>query len=228
MGSHMALLFWYLVDQIRCHGLWPACQSPLMRRHLALSTQLSFWGLGGQTPLCSEHCCPAQSIPGSWASRCVDLSASLDVPTLVGVAAVLSLPSAVCKHGFLRDRVVDAASSLTTCHVHGLSLAVNSGPRWVVGGRSCLSSHAPRWTQDPFLGGRGARHLSFPLLCPPCEAPSGDLSHCLSECPAFSDLREQWSQQCSVNPNSFHSGFAILVHAHVAFVGQVWERFVSL
>ena len=123
--------------------------------------------------------------------------------------------SSPLKHS-LRDRVVATTSSLTA------SLAINSNPLYFVGGgRSCLSSHAPRWSQDPFLSGRGARHLNLPLLCPLCEAPSDDLSHCLSEYPAFSDLRES-------TRIPFHSGFAILVHAHVAFVGQVCERCVSL
>ena len=39
-------------------------------------------------------------------------------------------------------------------------------------------------------------------LCVLCEAPSGDLFHCLSECPAFSDLRDQWCRQCSIQTDS--------------------------
>ena len=30
--------------------------------------------------------------------------------------------------------------------------------------------------------------------------------HCLSECPAFSDLRDQWCRQCSIHPDSVFLG----------------------
>ena len=137
--------------------------------------------------------------------------------TKVGVALVLSLPTAVCKHGFrlmsilplnlsLRDRWVDATSSLTVCHVHGLSLAVNSGPHRGLHAGAMICSRVV------------ARHLGLPPSCALCEAPS---LHCLSECPAFSDLREQWCRKCAVhldsvsfwicNPSLFHPPLSTLL-----------------
>ena len=95
----------------------------------------------------------------------------------------------------------------SVCHVRVSSLAVNTGPHQIVCGRSSIPSHArfwglARWGHDPFPGGRAARHLGLSLSCVLCEAPSGDLFHCLSECPAFSDLRDQWCRQCSIHPDS--------------------------
>ena len=199
----------------------------------------------------------ALSVPSSWASLCVALCSSLGVPH-PSSCGIGSLSSARCVQAWfqthaapplnrsLRDRLVAAASSLSVCHVHG-PFAVNAGPHQIVYGRSCSSSHArfwglARWGHDPFPGGRAARHLGLSLSCALCEASSGDLFHCLSECPAFSDLRDQWCRECSVHPDSVSFwvrhpwlflpssslNSARLILAHVSFVGLVCERFVSL
>ena len=132
-------------------------------------------------------------------------------------------------------------------HVRVSSLAVNAGPHQIEYGRSSIPSHArfwglARWGHDLFPGGQAARHLGLSLSCVLCEAPSGDLFHCLSECPAFSDLRDKWRRHCSIHPDSvsFWARHPWLflpssslnsvssIRAHVSFVGQVCERFVLL
>ena len=232
--------------------------------HLCTERLLSLFGRALSMP--SGERCPlpalifrtALSFPGSWASHCVRLCNSLGVhhPNVCGIGPLSSAHcvqawfqthAAPLLNRFLRDRLVAAASLLSVCHVRVASLAVNAGPHQIVYGRSSIPSHArfwglARWGHDPFPGGRAARHLGLSLSCTLCEDPSGDLFHCLSECSAFSDLRDQWCRQCSIHPDSvsFWARHPWLflpssslnsvssIRAHVSCAGQVCERFVSL
>ena len=187
---------------------------------------------------------------------CVALCSSLGVPH-PSSCGIGSLSSAHCVQAWFQthaapllnrslcDRLLAAASSLSVCHVRG-PFAVNAGPHQIVYGRSCSSSHArfwglARWGHDPFPGGRAARYLGLSLSCALCEASSGDLFHCLSECPAFSDLRTSgvvnvlhpdsvsfWVRHPWLFLPSSSLNSARLILAHVSFVGLVCERFVSL
>ena len=200
----------------------------------------------------------ALAVPGSWPSLCVEICASSDIslPGSFGISYGSS-PSHV-RSWFrscvsprldqsLRDRLCTAVYSLFVFHVDLCSQSVNGGPNGAVCERSSLPSHARfwglcRWGHDPFPGGRAARHLGSSLSCVFCSAPLGDLANCLSECPAFADLRAEWCNQVSVPSDSVafwarHSwifnprcSLNSMTHifAHVSFVGQVCERFVAL
>ena len=58
-----------------------------------------------------------------------------------------------------------------------------------------------RYGHDPGPGGRAARHRNSSPVCSFCCADVGDLAHCLSYCPAFSDLRAQWCVDTGVAPS---------------------------
>ena len=145
-----------------------------------------------------------------------------------------------CLHG----RLFQAASALSVSHVDPSSSNVNCGPDVVC--RFPRPSHSRFWVWPVgamvFFLKVAPRHLALPSSCPFCDAPHGDMFHCLSECAAFSDLREQWCRRCSVHPDSvpfwvrhpwlfnptssFNTFRTVL--AHVTFTGQACERFVSL
>ena len=75
-----------------------------------------------------------------------------------------------------------------------------------------------------------------------CSAPVGDILHCLSDCSMFEDLRAQWCLRCAIPPESgpqwtrhqwlFDCSCPLnspgLIRAHIRFVGEASERFVSL
>ena len=196
---------------------------------------------GERCPLPALMFQTALSFPGSWASHCVRLCNSLGAPHCVQAWFQTHAP---LLNRFLRDRLVAAASLLSVCHVRVSSHAVDAGLHQM----DVLPFH-PTLVSGGLLVGV----MSFPgveqrgTLVSLCRAfcvrpPSGDLFHCLSECPAFSDLRDQWCRQCSIHPDSvsFWARHPWLflpssslnsvssVRAHVLFVGQVCERFVSL
>ena len=107
-----------------------------------------------------------------------------------------------CLHG----RQFQTASALSINHVDPNSSTVNCGTDEMVY-RFPRPSHSrfwglARWGHDPFPGGRAARHLAQPSSCSFCDAPQGDMFHCLSECAAFLNLNEQWCRRCSVHPDS--------------------------
>ena len=58
-----------------------------------------------------------------------------------------------------------------------------------------------RYGHDPGPGGRAARHRNSSPVCSFCCADVGDLAHCLSYCPAFSDLGAQWCVDTGVAPS---------------------------
>ena len=146
----------------------------------------------------------------------------------------------------LHERLFQATSALSVSHVDPSSSTVNCGRpmKWCT---DCLVHRTlvlgvwPVGAMILFL--KVALHdLALPSSCPFCDAPHGDMFHCLSECAAFSDLREQWCRRCSVHPDSvpfwvlhpwlfnptssFNTFRTVL--AHVTFIGQACERCVSL
>ena len=199
----------------------------------------------------------ASAVPGSRPSQCDDMCRSLGIalPRSFGVCSGSS-PGSVhswfraCVPPYLdqslRQKLCTAASTLAVSHVDLRLLSVNQGPDHVVHGRLTLPSHArlwglARWGHDPCPGGCSSS-LGQSLSCVSCDAPQGDLAHCQSSCRAFSDLREQWCRRVSVPPDaaaqwacdpwvfnrsSSHNSVATLV-AHISFVWQVCERFLSL
>ena len=209
----------------------------------------------GRCPLPALVFHAALAVPGSWPSVEICASSDISLPWSFGISSGSS-PSHV-RSWFrscvslrldqsLRDRLCTAVSSLSVFHVDLNSQSVNGGPDEAIYGCSSLLSHARfwglcRWGHDPFPSGRAARHLGSSLLCVFCSSPLGDLAHCLSEFPAFADLRAEWCNQVSVpsdsaafwarhswifNPRcSLNSMTHIL--APVSFVGQMCERFVA-
>ena len=89
-----------------------------------------------------------------------------------------------------------AVCSIFPFYVDSSSQSVNLDPDEVIYGCSSLSSHVRFWDpcgrrDDPFRSGRADRQLGTSLSCVLCSASLGDLTHCLSVCPAFADLREE-------------------------------------
>ena len=53
---------------------------------------------------------------------------------------------------------------------------------------------------DPCPGGRPARHRGGEVACLFCPSTFGDLTHCLTSCPAFEDVRVQWCMAARIAP----------------------------
>ena len=95
-----------------------------------------------------------------------------------------------------------------------------------------------RHGHDPCPGGRPARHRGGEVACLFCPSTFGDLTHCLTSCPAFEDVRVQWCIAVRIAPaevstSAQHSWVFDPTHpantrstarAHVRFVGQVCAR----
>ena len=95
-----------------------------------------------------------------------------------------------------------------------------------------------RHGHDPCPGGRPARHRGGEVACLFCPSTFGDLTHCLTSCPAFEDVRVQWCIAVHIAPaevstSAQHSwvfdpthpaNTRSTVRAHVRFVGQVCAR----
>ena len=110
---------------------------------------------------------------------------------------------------------------------------------------SSVDSGMARWWglarhgHDPCPGGRAARHTGDVSSCAFCTSPVGDLTHCLTCCPAFADLRIQWCAAAAhvapaeaslwtqhswiFNPQDL-ANTRCIVRAHIQFVGQVCAR----
>ena len=73
-------------------------------------------------------------------------------------------------------------------------------------------------TQAP--GGRAARHRGDVSSCAICTSPVGDLTHCLTCCPAFADLRIQWCAAAHVAPAEASLWDAALLIFQSAGFGQ--------
>ena len=235
---------------------WPDASHISTSRLLSLFGRMHAMPAGDRCPLPALVFHTMFSVPESWVARCVSICDSLRIPLPshcgVGVgssAHSVRLWSRSCVRTLdqcLHGRLFQAASTLSVSHVDPSSSTVNCGPDEVVY-RFPRPSHSrflglARLGHDPLPGGRAARHLALPSSCSFCDATQGDLFHCLSECAAFSDLCEQWCRRVSVHPNSIPfwvrhpwlfnptSSFNTFrtVLAHVSFVGQACERFVSL
>ena len=97
-------------------------------------------------------------------------------------------------------RLLVATAALTVHHVDPTTFTVNRGADPVVYNWSSSPSNArfwglSRWRHDPFPGGRSARH--WDVTHHVFRAATGDLFHCLTVCPFFTDLRIQWCRRCS-------------------------------
>ena len=111
------------------------------------------------------------------------------------VCGIGPLSSAHCVQAWFQTHAAPFLSCC--CCFPALSLPcpclVTCGERWSASNRVWTFFHSfsrsflglARWGYDPFPGGRAARHLGLSLSCVLCGAPSGDLFHCLFECPAF-------------------------------------------
>ena len=84
-----------------------------------------------------------------------------------------------------------------------------------------------RHGHDPCPGGRAARHRGDVPSCAFCTSPVGDLTHCLSCCAAFTDLRVQWCAAAHVAPTK-----ASLWTQHCSTLGfsirRIWRTPVAL
>ena len=228
---------------------WPDAE------HLAISRLLSLFGRVHVVP--SGDRCPLPAVIFNLASAVPSVltyAVPLILPFREALVSALVPPLTVSTPGFVHASLL----AWTSLSFRGCAQERRPSPclTWIF--VCCLSTKVPTTLStavppclhmlvcggslDPCPGGRAVRHLGHSLSCVFCDAPQVDLAHCLSSCLAFSDLREQWCRRVSVpldaaaqwacdpwvfNPSSSHNSDATIV-AHISFVGQVCERFLSL
>ena len=229
-----------------------ACASPLVGA-LALYVRLASFALGSRPPVPASVFTLAQSTPGSWAHWChaVISHHSVQRPELCGVGPGCSASftqrwvrrsvTPVLDRSW-RQRVERSLGLLHTIRCDPRAQPQLSLPAFVYS--QSVDAGLARWWglarygHDPAPGGRAARHRNSSPVCSFCCADVGDLAHCLSYCPAFSDLRVQWCVDTGVAPSDapwWASGEWIfdpwhvdntpsVMRAHVRFVGLVCSR----
>ena len=176
-------------------------------RSLSLFGRLHTLSSGGRSPIPASVFALFQRIPGTWARWCFSLlhhhAAGSPGSHGVGVGC-----SALVVRRWLR-RVVFPVLDRAWVQRLARALAIITGVRFSPGilrpyalDLSIYSSNIDpglvRWWglarhgHDPCPGGRPARHRGGEVACFCCPSTLGDLTHCLTSCPAFEDLRMQW------------------------------------
>ena len=222
-------------------------------RALALYARLASFALGSRPPVPASVFILAQSTPGSWAHWCRAVISHHSVQRfdLCGVGPGCS--ASVTQRWVRRSvtPVLDRSWRQRVGRFFGLLHTIRCDPRAqpqlslpaVVYSQSVDAGLARWWGlarygHDPSPGGRAARHWNSSPVCSFCCADVGDLAHCLSYCPAFSDLRAQWCVDTGVAPSGgpwWASGEWVfdpwhvdntpsVMRAHVRFVGLVCSR----
>ena len=196
------------------HALgWPDAQHLTSERLLSLSGRALAMPRGERCPLPALIFQSALSIRGSWASHCF-IPLGVLYPNVCGIGP---LSSAHCVRPWFQTH----AAPLLNRSLRDRLVAAAS-----------LRGH------DSFPGRRATRHLGLSLSCALCEAPSGDLFLCLSECPASRTFKTSGAVTVPSTQLPFLSGLANHGFSfpaplstppdRVSFVGQVCERFVLL
>ena len=185
-------------------------------RALALYARLASFALGSRPPVPASVFTLAQSTPGSGAHWCraVISHHSVQRPDLFGVGPGCS--ASVTQRWVRRSvtPVLDRSWRQRVERSLGLLHTIRRDPRAqpqlslpaFVYSQSVDAGLARWWGlarygHDPGPGGRAARHRNSSPVCSFCCADVGDLAHCLSYCPAFSDLRAQWCVDTGVAPS---------------------------
>ena len=223
-------------------------------RALALHARLASFALGSRPPVPASVFTLAQSPPpGSWAHWCraVISHHSVQRPDLCGVGPGCS--ASVTQRWVRRSvtpvldrswqqRVERSLGLLHTIRCDQRAQPQLSLPAFVYS--QSVDAGLARWWglarygHYPGPGGRAARHRNSSLVCCFCCADVGDLAHCLSYCPAFSDLRAQWCVDTGVAPSDgpwwasvawvfdpWHvDNTPSVMRARVRFVGLVCSR----
>ena len=222
-------------------------------RALALCARLASFALSSRPPVPASVFTLAQSTPGSWAHWCraVISHHSVQRPDLCGVGPGCSASvtqrwvrrsvTPVLDRSW-RQRVERSLGLLHTIRCDPRAQPQLSLPAFVYS--QSVDAGLARWWglarygHDPGPRGRAARHRNSSPVCSFCCADVGDLAHCLSYCPAFSDLRAQWCVDSGVAPSDgpwWASGEWVfdpwhvdntpsVMRAHVRFVGLICSR----
>ena len=222
-------------------------------RSLSLFGRLHTLSSGGRSPIPASVFVLSQHVPGTWAHWCFSLLHHHAVGSLgyhgVGVGC-----SPLVIRRWLHQVVFPV---LDRAWVQRLAraLAILTGVRFSPGSvrtfaldlsiyNSDVDPGLVRWWglarhgHDPCPGGRPARHRGREVACLFCPSTFGDLTHCLTSCPAFEDVRVQWciavriapaevstsAQHSWVFDPTHPSNTRSTVRAHVHFVGQVCAR----
>ena len=183
-------------------------------RSLSLFGRLHTLSSGGRSPIPASVFVLSQHVPGTWAHWCFSLLQHHAVGSLgyhgVGVGCSPLVIRRWLHHVVFP--VLDRA--WVQCLARALAI---TGVRFSPGSvrpfaldlsiyNSDVDPGLVRWWglarhgHDPCPGGRPARHRGGEVACLFCPSTFGDLTHCLTSCPAFEDVRVQWCIAVHIAP----------------------------